>query len=74
MVLSRDGMETKVCVLPYVESSIDKGAYIQATEKPLAVSSVRNYEDTLVEVVLPGGAKVIAKAEQLITAIQKCIM
>ena len=73
-MLSRDGMETKVWILPYVENSIHKGSYIQVAKDPIAIMSVRNNENTLVEIELSDGHKVVAKAEQLITAIHKCTL
>ena len=74
MVLSRDGIETKVWLVPYEESSIDKSILLPASGKSMIIQSVKNYESTLVQIVLPGGQTVMAKADHLITAIQKCVM
>lgn len=68
------GIETRVLVLPYEESSIDKGTYLQTCREPIEIISVKNYENSLVEIIFPHGEKVIANAGQLITAIQKCVM
>ena len=74
MVLSKDGMETKVWILPYEVSSIDKTMFIQKTGEALLIKSVPGYEETLVEIALPDGSCVVAKAEQIITAIKKCVL
>ncbi len=74
MVLSKDGMETKVWILPYEVSSIDKTMFVQKTGEPLLIKSVPGYEETLVEIALPDGSCVVAKAEQIITAIKKCVL
>ena len=73
MILPRDEIKTKVWLLPYEKSSIDENAYIPTSTKSITVSSVKNYEDRLVEITSPGGQTVVANAAQLITAIQKCI-
>ena len=74
MILSKDGMETKVWILPYEKSSIDETMLIQATIKTVIIQSVENYEDSLVEIVLPNGNTVVVNAEHVITAIRKCIL
>jgi len=72
MLLSRNGIETKVWIVPYEESSIDKGTFIQTTGEPIMIKSVPNYEKKLVEIALPNGDSIVASAEQIMTAIQKC--
>ena len=76
MILSRDGMETKVWILPYEASSIDKNTFIQKAGEPILVKSVPvpGYEDSLVEICFPNGSSAVAKAEQIITAVQKCVL
>ena len=74
MILSKDGMETKVWILPYEVSSIDKTMFVQKTGEPLLIKSVPGYEETLVEIALPDGSCVVAKAEQIITAVKKCVL
>ena len=73
-MIVRKGIETRVLVLPYEESTIDKGAYLQTCREPIEINSVKNYENSLVEIIFPHGEYVIANAGQLITAIQKCVM
>ena len=74
MILSKDGMETKVWILPYEKSSIDETMLIQATDKTVIIQSVENYEDSLVEIVLPKGNTVVVNAEHVINAIKKCVL
>ena len=74
MVVERNSMETKVWILPYEVSSIDKTMFVQKTGEPLLIKSVPGYEETLVEIALPDGSWVVAKAEQIITAIKKCVL
>lgn len=74
MILSKDGMETKVWILPYEKSSIDETMLIQATNKTVIIQSVENYEDSLVEIVLPNGNTVVLNAEHVINAIKKCVL
>jgi len=74
MVVAGKGMETKVWILPYVESSIDKNMFIQSTEKAIVVTSVPNYEENLIRIELPDCSVVVLKADQLITAIRKCVL
>lgn len=74
MILSKDGMETKVWILPYEVSSIDKTMFVQKTGEPMLIKSVPGYEETLVEIALPDGSCVVAKAEQIITAVKKCTL
>lgn len=73
MIVHKEGIEIRVSVLPYEESTIDKGAYLQTCKEPIEIMSVKNYESSLVEIIFPHGEKVIANAGQLITAIQKCV-
>ena len=74
VILSKDGMETKVWILPYEVSSIDKNAFIQKAGEPILVKSVPGYENSLIEICLPNGSSAVVKAEQVITAIQKCVL
>lgn len=74
MILSKDGMETKVWILPYEVSSIDKDMFIQKAGEPILVKSVPGYEDSLIEICFPNGSSAVAKAEQVITAIRKCVL
>lgn len=74
MILQKDGMETKVWILPYEKSSIDETMLIQATDKTVIIQSVENYEDSLVEIVLPNGNTVVVNAEHVINAIKKCVL
>lgn len=74
MILSKDGIETKVWILPYEKSSIDETMLIQATGKTVIIQSVENYEDSLVEIVLPNGNTVVVNAEHVINAIKKCVL
>lgn len=83
MILQKDGMETKVWILPYEKSSIDETMLVQATDetmlvqatnKTVIIQSVEKYEDSLIEIVLPNGNTVVVNAEQIITAIRKCVL
>lgn len=75
MILSKDGMETKVWILPYERSSIDKNMYVQkAQQEPIFIKSVPGYEESLIEITLPDGSCAVAKAEQIITAVKKCVL
>lgn len=75
MILSKDGMETKVWILPYEVSSIDKNMFVQKSGgEPILVKSVPSYEDSLVEICFPNGSSAVVKAEQVITAIRKCVL
>ena len=74
MILSKDSMETKVWILPYEVSSIDKNMFVQKAGEPILVKSVPGYEETLVEICLPNGSSAVVKAEQVTTAIRKCIL
>ena len=75
MVIEGNGMETKVWMLPYEESSIDKNAFIQVSGEALIVTSVKGHEDRLVRLTLPeDNTEVVVKASQLITAIKKCVL
>ena len=74
MLLSKEGMETKVWILPYEVSSIDKTMYVQKTGGPMLIKSVPDYEESLVEIVLPDGSCAVAKADQIITAVKKCVL
>ena len=74
MILEKDGMETKVWILPYEKSSIDETMLLQTTDKTVIIQSVENYEDSLVEIVLPNGNTVVVNAEHVINAIKKCVL
>ena len=74
MVVAGNGVETKVWILPYVQSSIDKNMYIQSLEKAIVVKSVPDYEEKLISIELPDCTVVTLKADQLITAIKKCVL
>lgn len=75
MVLSTDGIETKVWILPYERSSIDASMYVQKVQQePILIKSVPGYEDSLIEITLPDGSCAVAKAEQIITAVKKCVL
>jgi len=74
MVVTGNGIETKVWILPYEKSSIDKNMYVQSMEKAIVVTSVPNYEEKLIRLELPDCTTVVLKADQLITAIKKCVL
>ena len=75
MVVEGNGMETKVWMLPYEESSIDKNVFVQVFGKAVIVTSVKGNEDNLVRLMLPeDNTEVVVKASQLITAIKKCVL
>ena len=74
MILRKDEISTKVLILPYEESSICSEQYIQTGKIPIEITSVPNYEDSLVRIRLPDGESVVANASQIITAIKKCIL
>jgi hypothetical protein len=40
----------------------------------MLIKSVPGYEESLVEIALPDGSCVVAKAEQIITAVKKCVL
>ena len=74
MVLSKDGMETKVWILPYEVSSIDKNMFVQKASEPILIKSVPGYEDSLIKICLPNGSTAVMKADQIITAVRKCVL
>ena len=75
MVVEGNGIETKVWILPFEESSIDKNLFVQVFGKALIVTSVKGNEDDLVRLTLPeDNAEVVVKASQIITAIKKCVL
>ena len=75
MVVEGNGMETRVWMLPYEESSITKNAFIQVSGEALIVTSVKGNEDRLVRLTLPeDNTEVVVNASQLITAIKKCVL
>ena len=74
MILQKDGMETKVWILPYEKSSIDETMFVRATDKTVIIQSVENHGDSLIEIVLSNGNTVVVNAEQIITAIRKCVL
>ena len=74
MILSRDGIETKVKVIPYTESSIQDGEFLQTPTAPIEITSVKDYEERLVRITLPDGGSAVVSSDQMITAIQKCVL
>lgn len=74
MIMSREGMETMVWILPYEKTSIDSTMFVQKTGEPMLIRSVPGYEETLVKIALPDGSCVVVKADQIITAIRKCVL
>lgn len=72
MIAINKGIKTEVSILRYEVSTIDKHMYIQSCGMPFYVRSVDGYDD-LVEIELPTGEHVIAKADQIITAVKKCV-
>ena len=69
-----EGLETQVTLFPYTKSMLgDTHGYAPETSEKVTVMTVKDFEDSLVQVFLPNGGSVIVKAEQMITAIQKCI-
>ena len=75
MVVEGNGIETKVWILPYEESSIDKNLFTQVFGKALIVTSVSGYEENLVRLSFPeDNSEVVVNASQLITAIKKCVL
>lgn len=74
MIISRDGIETRVAILPYTESTIDKGQFLQTPTEPIEITSVKGYEERLVQITLPEGGTVVVSSDQMITAIQKCVL
>ena len=75
MVVEGNGMETKVWILPFEESSIDKNMFVRAFGKALIVTSVSGNEENLVRLLLPeDNSEVVVNASQLITAIKKCVL
>ena len=73
MITTSNGMKTEVSILRYEVSTIDKHMYIQSCGMPFYIRSVDGYEN-LVEIELPTGENVIAKADQIITAVKKCVI
>ena len=74
MIILKNGIETKVQILPYEESTIQRGQFLQTGRTPIEITSVKDYENDLICISLPGGEKVVACASQIICAIQKCIL
>lgn len=74
MILSRDGIKTRVWVIPYTESSIEKGQFLQTPTTPIDIASVENYEERLVRITLPDGETAVVSADQMIVAIKKCVL
>ena len=74
MILSRDGIETKVLIIPYTESTIEKGQFLQTKTDPIEITSVKDYEERLVQITFPNGAYAVVSSDQMITAIQKCVL
>ena len=74
IIMISDGLKTRVSVIPLERSTIDENGYIAATGKEITVKSVKDHEDELVTIQIPSGEEVTAKASDLISAIQKCVM
>lgn len=74
MIMEKEGMETRVLIVPYEESSIYSGQFLQTGKMPIIITSVKDYEDKLVRIALPPGESVVANADQLINAIRKCVL
>ena len=74
MILSRDGIETKVTVIPYTEPASQSGQYLQTPTIPIEVTSVKDYEERLVRITLPDGESAVVSSDQMITAIRKCVL
>ena len=74
MIVAGNGIETKVWILPYVRSSVDETMYVQSVEKAIVVTTVPDYEDKLIRLEFPDCTTVVLKADQLITAIKKCVL
>ena len=72
MIVTSDGMKTEVSVLPYEKSTIDIYGYVQSCGLPFFVRSVEKSEH-LVEIVLPTGESMVARADQIISAVNKCV-
>ena len=73
MIVKNEGIKTCVSVMPYEKSELDNFGYVQSCSKQYFVKSVEGNEGTLVEIVLPKGESIICKADQIITAVQKCV-
>lgn len=73
MIVKNEGIKTCVSVMPYKKSDIDSFGYIQSYGEQYFVKSVEGNEETLVEIVLPKGESMICRADQIITAVQKCV-
>ena len=73
MIVKNEGMKTWVGVMPYKKSDIDSFGYIQSCGEQYFAKSVEGNEETLVEIVLPKGESMICRADQIITAVQKCV-
>ena len=63
MVVAGNGIETKVWILPYEKSTIDKNMYVPSRQKAMVVT-----------LELADCTTVVLKADQLITAIKKCVL
>ena len=74
MIYHNDDIATKVLIVPYRESSIDQREFIQSDEEYVTVSSVKEYENDLVRIQLPSCNAMVVSAEQLITAVKKCVL
>lgn len=69
-----EGLETQVFLFPYKKSPLgDTHGYVPDTSANVEVATVHEYEDTLVRIFLPNKEAVIVKADQMITAIEKCV-
>ena len=73
MVVTDDRLKTEVTGFTYEKSSIHDSEYLPSSAKLFRVKSVTDNECHLVEIVLPTGESMVVKADQIITAIQKCV-
>ena len=73
MIVISEGIKTVASFAPYKKSDIDSFGYIQSCSEQCFVKSVEGNEETLVEIVLPTGESMIVRADQIITATQKCV-
>ena len=73
MIVKSEGIKTVVSVAPYKKSDIDSFGYIQSCSEQYFVKSVEGNEETLVEIILPTKESMIVRADQIITAVRKCV-
>ena len=73
MIVKSEGIKTVASFAPYEKSDLDSFGYFQSCTEQCFVKSVEGHEETLVEIVLPKGESMICRADQIITAVQKCV-